>query len=277
MNMMRVGLLAATAMLAGGQAMAFEWSDTQLRYWYGPNFREPGINGDIAKNILSLTHADGYAWGGNFLNVDILKSDNHDPASNSRDGALEVYVVYRTDLSLGKVADGKPLPLGPFRDVMFEAGFDANTKDTTFDSEKRMPVAGIAGIIDVPAFWKVSLLWDKEFGHNGVVGKSISYNGTARLETAWDVSFDLASQPMDFEGFGCVNGPKGKDGFGAQTVTEILIHPKLMADIGADFGDPGHYKLGFGYEYWLNKFGNDHTRVPGAEANAVFVEADYHF
>ena len=269
------GALAMT--LAAGQAQAFDWSDTQLRAWYGPNFREPGVHGDIAKEILSGTHADGYEWGSNFFNIDFLKSDRRDASSDGRDGALEVYAVYRHDLSLNKISGTKAFAFGPIRDVMVEVGADANTKDTTFDSEKRMPVAGLAFAFDVPGFWQVAFLWDKEFSHNGIVGRNVIYNSTERFETSWDRPFMLGGQAMDFEGFGLINAPKGTDGFGAKTKTEYLAHPKLMADVGADFDDPGHLKIGVGYEYWLNKFGNDHTSVYGSEANAFFGEVDYHF
>ena len=31
-----------------------------------------------------------------------------------------------------------------------------------------------------------------------------------------------------------------------------------------------------GYQYWLNKFGNNNTKVPGSLANAVFFGLRYH-
>lgn len=274
---MATAMLTGVLTLAGGDAMAFERSDTQLRYWYGPNFREPGIHGDIAKHVVSLTHSDAYEWGENFVNIDVLKSDHLDPANNSSDGAVEVYGVYRHDLSLNKLTGGQSFAAGPLRDVAVVAGFDLNTKNTTFDSEKRLLVAGLGVAFDVPGFWKIALLWGKEFSHNGTVGKPVIYDSTARLETVWGLPFNLGIQSMEFEGFGVINGPKGKDGFYGKTKTEILAHPKLMADIGQYFDDPGHLKVGVGYEYWRNKFGNDHVTVAGAEANAYFVEVAYHF
>jgi hypothetical protein len=46
---------------------------------YGTKFGEPFVTQDITKNILSLTHADGWKYGGNFLNIDVLFSDKNDP------------------------------------------------------------------------------------------------------------------------------------------------------------------------------------------------------
>ena len=80
-----------------------------------------------------------------------------------------------------------------------------------------------------------------------------------------------------FEGFASVNLPKGKDGFNRDTVTELLVHPRVMFDAGTLFGTKG-YQLGVGYEYWLNKFGNNHKAVgvTGAEQATVVLEAAIH-
>ncbi len=38
--------------------------------------------------------------------------------------------------------------------------------------------------------------------------------------------------PLDFRGFMDIVGPKGKDGFGNNTYTEILARPQLQLDLG---------------------------------------------
>jgi len=261
----------------------FDWNANELRYWYGPNFHQPGVGDaagkavDIPKNIVSLTHADGYAWGTNFVNVDFLKSTSADPANNSTNGAFEVYAVYRHDLSLGKTVDAKAFSFGPVRDVMIEAGGDLNYKNDTFVSLKRLALAGLAFDIDIPGFWKVALLWGKEFIYNGVTKRNVTFDSTPHFETAWAYPFQIASRNVNFEGFGLVTLPKGRDGFGNQSRTEILLHPKLMMDIGDLFGDPKRLWAGFGYEYWHNKFGNNEQEVAGASQNAFFVELALHF
>lgn len=78
---------------------AADWSDTYLGYRYGTKFAEPFNPNDIAKNIFNLNHASGYKYGSNFFNVDMLLSDEKDPAgAGSTNGAHEVYVVYRNTL-----------------------------------------------------------------------------------------------------------------------------------------------------------------------------------
>jgi hypothetical protein len=101
----------------------------------------------------------------------------------------------------------------------------------------------------------------------------VEFDPTVMFTTAWGVP--LGSLPLSFEGFANVNLPKGKDGFGADTKTEVLVHPKVMFDVGTLWGSKG-YQLGAGYEYWLNKFGNDHNKVVGAKESTVFVEAAVH-
>jgi len=267
----------ALSALAAAPAARADWSDNVLRYSYGPDYAEPGIRSDkIGKNILAFTHVDGYQTGGDFFNADVLKSDSKDPANNSSEGAVEIYVVYRHDFSLSGLS-GKKVAFGPVRDVMIETGGDVNSKNTSFGPEKRMPVLGPAFAFDVPGFWNVAILGEKEWNNNGIVHKSVSFHPTPLFSTAWGIPFTLAGQSFSFEGFGVVNPPKGKDGFGNDTKTEILFHPKVMYDVGAMFGKPKFFDVGAGWEYWHNKFGADSHKNVGTEQSTLFVEADVHF
>ena len=273
----------AVGVLAWAPAHAFDWNVNEVAYWYGSTFREPGISKDgsardIPKNVVSLSHADGYALGTNFIDVDILKSSSADPASGSSDGAVEVYVVDRQDFSLTALTGSDRFRFGPIRDVMIEAGADINTKNTAFESDKRMPVAGLAAQFDVPAgYWKAAVLWDKEWNHNGITDRDVTFNSTLRLETAWDVPFALAGQRFTFEGYGIYNGPKGIDGFGDKMRSEVLIHSQVMLDVGSWFDHPGLLKVGGGFQYWLNKFGVDHTTTQGALESAPFARVASEF
>jgi nucleoside-specific outer membrane channel protein Tsx len=91
---------------------AADWSDTFIGYRTSTQFREPGIDGTVQKDILQLGHVSGWAYGTHFFNVDMLFSDKRDPANNGKTGANEVYVVYRGSLSLGKLS-GAALRFGP--------------------------------------------------------------------------------------------------------------------------------------------------------------------
>jgi hypothetical protein len=280
MQSKRLLTLAALALaLAAPAAHALDWSDNVFRFWWGPNFREPGVGApgtdgkEIAKSVLTFTHVDGYKWGGNFFNVNMLHSTQADPSRGLDQGATEVYATYRHDLSLNKVTGSKTFAFGPVRDLFIEAGIDLSTKNTNFAPHKKMPVIGAGLALNVPGFWNVAVLANQEWNNNGIVGKSVEFDPTVMFATSWGVP--LFKMPLAFEGFAIVNLPKGKDGFGRDTVTEVLLHPKLMWDVGPLFGSKG-YQLGAGYEYWLNKFGNDADEVVGAEQGTVFFEAAIH-
>jgi len=279
--------LAAALALTADRAAAVDWSDNAFRYSYGGAFTEPGIGSSgesvpIKKNIFSFTHVDGYKLGGNFLNVDMLFSSIKDPVNNDGNlGATEVYAIYRHSFSLNKIS-GRPLfAMGPFADLLLQAGADANTKNTAFAPSKIMPVLGPVVALRVPGFWNVGVLLNKEWNSNGfaTAGGMVSHGGTVVFDlttmftTAWAIP--IGSWPFSFEGFGLVNLPKGKDGFGLETKTEVLFHPKLLWDVGTLWKGKG-YQVGVGYEYWLNKFGEDHNAVVGALQSTFLAEAAIH-
>ncbi len=261
-----------------------QFQDNAFRYWYSPSFREPDTNDgkNIAKNIISFTHVDGgNLLGNNFLNVDMLKSNAGDPTaslSGTTEGAMEVYIVYRHDVSLNKVTKSKKFAFGPVKDVLITAGADFNTKNTEFAPLKRMPVFGPTFAMKVPkGFWDVSFLWDKEWNNNGIVGKGVEFKSAAMLATAWSIPVvKIAKAPLSFDGFAELNSSKGKDGFGNGTKPETLLHPKLMYNFGQLISERHNWQIGVGYEYWNNKFGNDNHMNPGACANAPFGELAIH-
>ena len=106
------------------------------------------------------------------------------------------------------------------------------------------------------------------------------------LETSWLVPFSVGPIPLKFTGYANVIGGKG---YGASPATdqprpptEYLAHPKLMVDAGALIGGaPNKFDVGVGYEWWLNKFGNEKyaSKPPLSDTvqNAVFFEVGYHF
>ncbi len=258
--------LLASAILLGAtfctSAAYAQFQDNAFRYWASPDFREPDTNNgeNIVKNVLSFTHVDGgNKLGNNFLNVDMLKSGAEDPNASATPGsdtigAIEVYVVYRHDVSLNKSFKTKKFAFGPVKDVLITAGVDLNTKNTQFAPEKRMPVFGPTFAVKVPkGFWDISLLWDKEWNHNGYggftpshnPGGQVVFNSAVMLATAWAVPIvKIGKAPLSFEGFANINSAKGLDGSGNGTKPETLLHPKLMYNIGSLFGEKHVYSIG---------------------------------
>ena len=278
-------LACAAALAASGMAQAAEWSDTSLGYRYGQKFAEPYGTNDISKSIFSLTHASGYKYGTNYLNVDMLLADEKDPsAPGAHSGSQETYVVYRNTLDIGKIS-GNPIAFGPVRGVGLTLGFDWNSKsDAGYNSKKRMLVAGPTLMFDVPGFLNASLLLLNESNapYNAYSKTSVpryTYKTHAMLNAAWAIPFN-AGIPLTFEGYANVIGSKGKDEFGGNTKPETHIDMQIMYDISEAVGSAKNtFKVGVEYEYWKNKFGNDDGGAAGSGATAKtpMVRLEYHF
>ncbi|MCE1186635.1 hypothetical protein [Zoogloea sp.] len=267
-------------------AHAADWSDTYIGYRYGTRFAEPYGRDDITKSILNFGHASGYKYGTNFLNVDMLLANDRDPISpTSKTGSQEVYVVYRHTLDLGKIT-GNPdaFKFGPVRGLGFTGGFDLNTKDDSgYNSRKRMLVAGPTVMLDVPGFLNVSLLqlWESNAPYSKFSNTQTpryNYDPHPMLNLAWGIP--IGNLPLSFEGYANFIAAKGQNEFGGGTKPETNIDAQIMYDASSLVGaTPRTFKLGLEYQYWRNKFGNDHTKGAGngAFAKTPMLRAEYHF
>lgn len=284
----RAVLLATVAFAATttAPAQAADWSDNAIGWRYGEKFAEPYNDEDISKHILNFTHASGYRYGTNFLNVDFLFSDSKDsPTVNGKpdrdERAREAYLLYRHTLDLGKISGSSAFAFGPVRGAGITLGFDFNTKSGDgYESKKRMWVAGPTLMLDVPGFFNVSLLmlWESNApkGHPD----RYYYDPHPMLNLAWAIPFGLGTVPLSFEGYANFIASKGRDEFGGNTKPETNIDMQVMYDLGAALGAGRNaFKVGLEYQYWRNKFGNDHTGPAGggAFARTPMVRAEYHF
>lgn len=262
---------------------AVDWSDSAISYRYGTRFEEPFNGNDIAKNIVNLSSAFGDQYGKNFFSADWLLSSKQDPsAPGSRAGAYEVYVLYRHTFDLGKIG-GRNLAFGPVRGVGITGGFDFNSKaDASYNSRKRMLVAGPTLMLDVPGFLDVSLLtlWESNAPHDrytGVATPRYAYRAHQMLSAAWGIPFELGV-PLSFAGYADLIGAKDKNEFGADTAREPNIDLQIMYDLGVDAGmRKNTFKVGVEYQYWKNKFGNSDRNNSGATAKTPMIRAEYHF
>ena len=264
------------------------FSDDSIGYRYGSGFREPGVtdsrhaNGiDIPKHILNLQHVDGGTMWSNFINVDFLFSSSRDPAAGGiHRGAMEVYAIYRGDLSLNQALHTNAFSVGNIlQDVTLQIGGDINTKNTQFAPQKDLIVFGPDFHWNIPGgFLSTAFQVAHEWNQNGIVGKGVNFAPTWEIEAVWSVPLTFTRLPLSFEGFFNVVGPKGRDGFNASTKVEILTEPRLTLDVGAlAFDRPHKLDLSIGYQYWLNKFGNNATNVPGSIASTAWFGVRYHF
>jgi nucleoside-specific outer membrane channel protein Tsx len=282
----KIALVALAAAAVGVQAA--DWSDTSINFRRGTNFSEPyNSNNAIPKNIIGLNHVSGYKYGSNFFNADLLLSGDKDPAfKDGRTGAHEVYVVYRNTVDLEKVT-GKPFKTAGVRGLGVTGGFDFNTKtDAGYNSKKEMLVLGPTVMLDVPAgFLNVSLLqlWESNAPYSTFTntGKErYSYDPHPMLTAAWAIPFSVGSVPLEFAGYANYITSKGKNESGANTAAETNIDMQVMYDMSNAVGaKPKTFKVGAEYQYWKNKFGNDHTGAAGkgAFAKTPMIRAEYHF
>ena len=258
-------------------ADAFDWTATSVGLSHSNHYAEPFNNKDVGKNIYSRTHANGYRYGSNFLNIDHLVSDSSDPAP-SGSGARETYVVYRHLLDLSKLI-GQPLRFGPIRSVGLTAGFDWNNKnDVGYASKKQMLVIGPTLMLDVPGFLNISLLVLEESNRPRSIADRYTYKTHPMLNLAWNIPLgNLGTLPVEFAGYANFIAAKGTNEFGSQTARETNIDMKLMVDAGRLAGrGSSPFKIGIGYQYWHNKFGNLPSTV-GSTARTPYLRAEYHF
>jgi nucleoside-specific outer membrane channel protein Tsx len=266
-------------------SMAAEWSDTALSWRIGNKFREPFNPLDIRKNIFALTHASGYKYGSNYFNVDLLQSDSNDPGSlTERSGAQEAYVVYRHTLDIGKL-NNTELSYGRISGVGLTAGFDWNTKnDVSYNSRKRMLVAGPTLMWKVPGFLTTSLLLIHEsnapsgaFPPISEVRGRYTYSLHPMLSASWGIPL---GHGFKFEGYANFIASKGTDEVGNPTGAETNIDMQVMYDVSEAMGSPKNmFRIGLEYQFWNNKFGNTAatTGNRGQRASTPMIRAEVHF
>lgn len=278
----RGAALAAVLAMIPGVSLAATWSDTFIGYRYGTQFTEPNIESDIKKHIVQFGHASGYAYGQNFMNLDVLLSDKADPAQGGDTGATDVYLMYRHQLHLGKILD-QSFAFGPVKEVAITAGFDLSTKNTAFAPRKRMAVLGPTLKFDVPGFLDLSLLYTVERNNCGLSVCSTAPNHNSHsfdpyliVNAAWGIPFHASGMPMKFQGFMNYITPKGRDYFNVKTKAETLVRTSVMLDVGQmAWGAKNTLWLGVGYEYWQHKFGN-HGK-PGVNTRSPTLQLELHF
>ena len=267
-----MGAVLTALMSITSAAQAVDWSDTAVGFRYGTRFAEPYVGDDIAKRVVNLTYVNGYKWGSNFLNVDLLSSDGTDSH------AEEAYLVYRHTLDLGKFT-GADLGFGPVRGVGLTAGVDWNTKnDPGYGSRQRRWLLGPTLMLNVPGFLNVSLLAAQD-SNRPAAGSPChcrySYDPQLVFNANWGLP--LGETRFTFEGYLNFFSAKGVDEYGTHTAPQTDLDMSLMYDLGGALGwGKKSLRVGVEYQYWRNKFGQP-SRVPGSVARTPMIKVDMHF
>jgi hypothetical protein len=284
-------LLAPAALLLASAlpASAADWTDMFVGYRYCYHVNDPTIDHDIIKNVVQFTTANRYSLGSNFLNVDVLMSNKYDPANGAgSNGAQEIYVTYRHQLSLNK-AFKAGIKSKLVRDVSITAGGDLNSKNTAFAPGKKMFVIGpTINLNPKKGFADFGIWYYKEWSHNAFAAgtaKNVEFDGTVMFNLTWGLPIALSKEVNStFKGFAYATLPKGKDAVGVQTETEVLSRITWQFDVGSLMGvKKGTIQMGPGYELWYNKFGNPSPIPSGAATkpnhttSAPTFQAEIHF
>jgi len=273
-------------------------NDTAFTYYHAFTATDPGVN-TTPKDVLEFTHFDVWKYGTNFLDIQGLQSTSKDPVSPCVTGqgclgAVEVYGLFRSTLGFNEIFNTKAFSAGPLTDVSFEFGADANTENNAFAPEKKDVVGGLNFSFALPykGFLNLSPMVYQEWNHEGLfpilgapgsfpagLGNSVTFKPTWDVEAVYSMplGFLPPSVPLKINGFTVVHGPKGSDGFGDETKTEVLSENHLTLDAGQVFANrPNWIDWWVGYRYWYNKFGADHTEVPFAIESTWLAGITWH-
>jgi hypothetical protein len=268
-----------------------------VSYGYAFAASSPFVTEHTAKQIISFTHFDAWAYGTNLFNIDLLRSDLRDPANPCGlgapgfanagcEGTTEIYGFFRSTLGWKELFG---LQFGSFlTNISFKVGGDANSVNNANAAAKKDVVAGLQFNFALPfgATFNVSPLYYSEKNHSSFVtfpsSGTVYFNGTYRVETSLNVPLGPKGTPLSFGSLFAVQGPKGLCPPGdcaataVPTKTEVYTQQKLNLDIGQwAYAKPGVFSVWVAYVYWQNKFGIDHNLDPthGSTESTALVGA----
>ncbi len=281
----------------------FDYSDTSLSWSFNFTTREPNLLYAASKNVFTFTHIDAWKYGTNFLNIDLLKSDSRDPEApwagpgfpvppgGIGDGAFEAYGLYRGALSFNQMFNTVAFTFGPVSDVSFYFGGDLESKNTALGPRKKDFVVGLQASFKVPGYLNVAAALYKEWNHNGIVALQgnppgtaewVDFNPTATFEAEYMQPLTFTGFPFKISGNTHVVLPRGRDGFGRETVAEFYTDNRLTLDVGRFLADkPNLFDAFVGYRFWLNKFGDNPyppniAPIPGTMESTFYVGVTWH-
>lgn len=202
MNYILKGLFTGSICFALGTAVqAANWSDTSLAVSYGQDFSEPFKDGDFDKYIFSLVHLSGYKYGTNFFQLNMHQSSAEPNANKaSGRGAQEAYAIYRHTLDIPSITQHKPNDSSWFKTYGFTVGFDWNTKNDDYGSNRQMYVAGPSVTLNTPGYLNLSLLGYYESNDANVLSKKYTYDPYLALQVLWD--FPIMQSNWNYQGIG---------------------------------------------------------------------------
>jgi hypothetical protein len=266
----------------------FSVDDNRLTYAYQATATDPGVHGTTAKQVYAFTHFDAWAYGTNFINLSLMKSDHNDPAdpcpangASGCAGATEFYGIIRSTFGFNQIFNTNAFTWGPLRNVSLEVGANGEVENNALSPAQRIGVAGLQFAFDLPykGFVDIAPMYYKEANHSAFLNTSVVPGGTQVFDGTWivetnyymDLGFLPETIPLAISGRAAWTGEKGtgldvavpgnlprKIELNSEPIRLTLDASKMAW--GAKYS---HFlDLWVAYRYWQNKFGLDHNLAP---------------
>ncbi len=236
-----VFLLAASV---GTPAAAQSWNAFNVQYLYGSGFEL----GPKRVGTLTLQWANGWAYGDNFVFVDVTRF--------GRSGN-KIYSEWAPRLSLSKIT-GRDFSVGPIQDVLWSGTLEWGENVSNY-------LMGGAVDLAVPGF--------NFFKVNGYLRENPDLSGsTWQVTVTWSADFGVGFSRWSFSGFVDWAGSEGKSGTSAYSKRNFHAQPQLLLDAGHLFGRQGWFHVGIEWLYWHNRFG-----ISGVDESVAQVMAKVNF
>lgn len=282
---MRAGASLLALWLAAAPAYAGDVSENTLTQTYGPTFKQPNIKknhsnhgADVGQFRTNFEHFDTWRYGSNRTELGFQQSNGQDPAAHRGVGATQVYGAYLGTLSGNKMLGGHPFDWDPIADARIDFGFAWNTKNSTLENRKKEVLFGASLSFHVPGTLTLGAHVVQEFNHNGIVGRNFAYRPAALFTAYYEQPLSSTGLPLSLRSVAVVETPKGPDGFGRQTTFSFFSLTMVALDVGELLlHRPGKIDALMGFQYWLNKVGDDHTIKSGAVEETALFGLAYHF
>jgi nucleoside-specific outer membrane channel protein Tsx len=217
----------------------FDWSNTEVQYLHGSNYRMPKNANAIDKSIITVSHADGWALGRHFFFMDTLISEQGEPSQ------VNVYGEFYSYFSLNKIV-GKDLSYGLFKDLNATVGVNLGENvDINPKSGTRVLLYGATLDLNLPGF----KMFNIDFLCHNII-EPVSTGNSVQITPVWKLPFIIGNTHWSFEGFADYIGSKT-----GRYTENFLAQPQLRLDVGEFFGMPKHLQVGLEYQYWHNKYG----------------------
>src|SRR5258708_11010213 len=184
------------------EAPYFLVNENSLSYHYEFTATNPGA-GKTPKHVATFSHLDVWAYGTNFINIDLLKATSTTTPSVGGGGGqfacfggrnlptpcsgyTEIYGFFRSTLGWNELTHSKMFAYGPLKNISFAYGADFNTDNTQLGSAKKSVQGGLQADFAMPFNGNLSLsaFAYKEWQHDGfAAGGAIKPSGKREFNT----------------------------------------------------------------------------------------------